>query len=232
MTAPYGRHHQGNWGPVLHSRTAWLVMELPALTVMPVMFIAEHAAATSRVAWFFLTVWLVHYVYRTLIYPSLLRGSRRSFPLVVALFALSFNLMNGYVNGYALFVARPTGASATLLNAHTIVGVLIFAGGLAVNIWSDAIIRGLRRDLRENGNGARYGIPRRGLFRFVSSPNYLGEIVEWVGWAILCGTAAGWAFALFTFANLMPRAVANHRWYHATFADYPPERKILIPWVF
>ena len=62
--------------------------------------------------------------------------------------------------------------------------------------------------------------------------DYLGEIIQWVGWAILTRSWAGSSFALFTFCNLAPRAVANHRWYRKTFADYPAERKILLPGLF
>jgi hypothetical protein len=40
------------------------------------------------------------------------------------------------------------------------------------------------------------------------------------------------SFALFTAANLAPRALANHRWYHEKFADYPPERRRLIPFIW
>ena len=34
---------------------------------------------------------------------------------------------------------------------------------------------------------------------------------------------------MFTLCNLLPRALANHRWYRARFADYPKERCALIP---
>ena len=40
---------------------------------------------------------------------------------------------------------------------------------------------------------------------------------------------AGWAFAVFTIANLAPRALTHHKWYRAQFPDYPPERRALIP---
>jgi protein-S-isoprenylcysteine O-methyltransferase Ste14 len=75
-------------------------------------------------------------------------------------------------------------------------------------------------------------IPRGGLFRWVSAPNYLGEMMEWVGFAIATWSLAGAAFAVWTIANLLPRAVSNHRWYRSKFADYPPERRALIPWIF
>jgi hypothetical protein len=63
----------------------------------------------------------------------------------------------------------------------------------------------------------------------VSCPNYLGEIVQWFGWALLGWSLPGLAFALFTLANLAPRAYAHHRWYLATFPDYPRDRAALLP---
>jgi hypothetical protein len=33
-------------------------------------------------------------------------------------------------------------------------------------------------------------------------------------------------------ANLIPRAVAHHHWYKTTFADYPANRRALIPYLF
>jgi hypothetical protein len=33
-------------------------------------------------------------------------------------------------------------------------------------------------------------------------------------------------------ANLVPRAIATHAWYREKFADYPPERRILVPFVW
>jgi hypothetical protein len=32
-----------------------------------------------------------------------------------------------------------------------------------------------------------------------------------------------------TSANLVPRAIAHHRWYRETFPEYPPERKAVLP---
>ncbi|MCG9479996.1 MAG: 3-oxo-5-alpha-steroid 4-dehydrogenase [Actinomycetia bacterium] len=75
-------------------------------------------------------------------------------------------------------------------------------------------------------------MPKKGLFKYVSSPNYFGEILEWIGWAILTWSLAGLAFAMFTIANLLPRALANHRWYQKNFDDYPDRRKVIIPFLF
>jgi protein-S-isoprenylcysteine O-methyltransferase Ste14 len=65
----------------------------------------------------------------------------------------------------------------------------------------------------------------------VSCPNYFGEMIEWTGWAIATLSWPGLVFALWTAANLVPRALKHHAWYHAKFVDYPPARKAIIPFM-
>jgi hypothetical protein len=76
-----------------------------------------------------------------------------------------------------------------------------------------------------------YAIPRGSLFECVSCPNHLGEIVEWFGFALMCWNLPALSFAIWTAANLIPRALSHHRWYAEKFANYPKERKALIPFV-
>ena len=40
------------------------------------------------------------------------------------------------------------------------------------------------------------------------------------------GAAASWSLA-----NLAPRAIKTHRWYREQFAEYPRERKALLPFI-
>ena len=41
--APYGRHTSKNWGPLVDNKIAWIVMELPALIVCPlIVFISDN----------------------------------------------------------------------------------------------------------------------------------------------------------------------------------------------
>lgn len=49
------------------------------------------------------------------------------------------------------------------------------------------------------------------------------------GWVVIELSAL--AFALWTAANLIPRALWRHRWYRQTFPDYPPSRRAVIPGV-
>lgn len=116
-----------------------------------------------------------------------------------------------------------TGGKGTPL-ATAILAFLFNCLNASLNAYADAILRRLRKP-GETG----YKIPTGGLFRFVSCPNYLGEIVEWCGWALATWTYAGALFAIFTLANLAPRAIAHHRWYRERFPDYPNERKALVP---
>lgn len=107
------------------------------------------------------------------------------------------------------------------------VGSTVFALGMWLNITSDNILMSLR-----DVHGPGYHVPQRGLFKRVSCPNYLGEILEWVGWAIATWSLVGLSFAVWTVANLAPRARAHHTWYRETFPDYPAERRALIPFVY
>lgn len=101
-----------------------------------------------------------------------------------------------------------------------------------MNISSDAILRNLRRSTPRG----HYEIPRGGFFDWIglSAPHFLGEIIEWTGFAIACWPSiAALSFAIFTASNLIPRAVAHHNWYRQTFGEaYPHNRKAVIPYVW
>ncbi|NND45483.1 MAG: DUF1295 domain-containing protein [Xanthomonadales bacterium] len=220
-TAPYGRHHAGGWGPRLPNRLAWFLMELPALGAITYWVLAS-PAGRSAAALVPLGFWVFHYAYRTFVFPALMRPAGRTFPALLVVFAVLFNLLNGFNNAHAVLanaVVPPPWE-----HWHFWVGAAVFSAGFIVHVHADHVIRRLRRP-----GSSGYAIPHGGLFRRVSSPNYLGEIVQWTGWAILTWSLAGLAFALFTVCNLAPRALSNQAWYRDRFPDYPPERRALIP---
>lgn len=228
VSAPYGKHNRKGWGPALNSKWAWMSMEFPAFAVMIILYVL-YFKQIGWVNWIFLGLWLWHYINRTFIFSTRLLGSRNNFPLSVALMAFIFNLLNATVNGYYLAYIHPDYSVKWLTDWRFIIGLGIFFSGWFLNIHSDRIIRNIRRD---NPQPGYYEIPEKGFFKWISNPNYLGEIIEWTGWALLTWSFAGLAFALFTFANLLPRAIANHIWYRQHFTDYPKNRKILIPGIF
>lgn len=223
--APYGRHAGGGGGRTLDARWGWVLMEATS----PLLMLATFATGRHRGApwaWVFLGMWLLHYVHRTLVQPFRWRGKPTPMPWFIPLLGAGFNLVNGYTNGRWLFALDPGYAPGWWRAPHFIIGVVMFAAGLGTNLWADEVLRGLRG----KGEGG-YRIPQGGLYRWVSCPNYLGEMVEWAGFAVCTGSLPAAAFALWTVANLFPRAIAHHRWYRERFPDYPPERKAVVPFV-
>jgi len=225
IAAPYGRYHRPGWGPALNPRPAWLAMESPAVFVILLMFLTGPGRERPW-SWVFLMIWEIHYLQRAFIYPFLLPENRRRFPALLVFFGFVFNSVNGYINGWHLFHGAGIYTPEWFASWRFLLGATVFILGLGINIGSDAVLRNLKK---RTGEG--YAVPRGGLFDYVASPNYLGEMLEWTGWAVLTWSWAGLAFAVFTFANLFPRAVRNRRWYRENFPGYPQNRRILIPFI-
>jgi protein-S-isoprenylcysteine O-methyltransferase Ste14 len=224
ITAPYGRHYKPGWGPSLPNRLAWVLMELPAVLVISWLVLSA-PNGTNAYALVPLSFWLFHYLYRTFVFPLLMHPSDKTFPAMLVIFAIAFNFLNGYNNSLAIL--ENSIGHAPWSKSHFWIGSIVFVIGFIMHSHSDLVIRKLRKP-----GETQYSIPRGGMFRWVSSPHYLGEIIQWTGWAILTWSLAGLAFALFTFCNLAPRAISNQKWYYQRFPDYPVNRKTLIPGIF
>jgi protein-S-isoprenylcysteine O-methyltransferase Ste14 len=167
-----------------------------------------------------------HYAHRALAHPFQMRKSGKRTPCLSAGIAGLVNVLNGTINGLAVGYVHAYGTE-WLADPRFLLGASLFVVGAATNLRSDAILRGLRGP-GETG----YRIPSGGLYGFVASPNYLGEIVQWGGWALATWSGAGLAFFALTIANLAPRARSNRQWYRETFPDYPRDRRALIPFVW
>jgi 3-oxo-5-alpha-steroid 4-dehydrogenase 1 len=108
-------------------------------------------------------------------------------------------------------------------------GVALFCLGGTLTIQSDAILRRLRQSTRPG----QHGIPEGGGFYYVSNPHYAGELLEWTGYALAAGGARpAVALVLYTAANLVPRAVTNHQWYHQRFPKEYPARRAILPFLW
>ena len=218
VSAPYGRHFRPGWGPALGSRGGWIAMEWPSVFVFAVVWVANPRFDTPMVTVLGL-LWLTHYLQRTFVFSLLLKDSEKRQSVVTVALGTVFNVVNATGNAAALTDRR--------FDVFFFLGVTLFVLGFVVNVHSDHLLRSLRAP-GENG----YKVPFGGGFTYVSAPNYLAEMVEWVGFALAAQTLAAWAFAAFTVANLSPRALANHRWYRAKFPDYPANRRALIPFLW
>ena len=146
-------------------------------------------------------------------------------PLAIVLSGVFFNTINAGLNGYFLCYIGNYGL-AWFSSWQFYVGLFLFMAGLILNFKADHILISLRKT-GEKG----YSIPIGWPFRFVSCPNYLGEIIEWMGFAIMAWNLPALSFFVWTFANLVPRGSDHHRWYVREFQDYPKRRKAVFPFI-
>lgn len=229
VTAGYGMMRTGAWGPSLPNRIGWIIMEAPSFIVMILLWILS-PRDTSLVPAVMASLFLLHYFQRTFIFPLLIKGKSRM-PWAIVLMGMIFNIINAYMIGGWLFFVSPADAypDSWLLSPQFICGTLLFFFGMGVNIQSDSIVRSLRKP----GDTGHY-IPRGGMYRYVTSANYFGEFMEWTGFAILTWSWAGAVFALWTFANLAPRARSIHHRYEKEFgSEYSSlHRRYILPFIY
>lgn len=223
VTAPYGRHSKSNWGPMINNRLGWVIMEMPSLLL--VLYFVLRSANLSNVL--VLTagfLWVAHYFHRAVIFPFRIHTKGKKMPMVIVLFALLFNLVNGTINGYWLAIFVPDFTLNGINLMRFITGIVLFVTGFVINQYHDLILIRLRKT---SING--YKIPHGGLFKYISCPNFFGEIIEWAGFALLCWSLPSLAFLIWTIVNLVPRALDHHKWYRSHFPDYPQQRKAILP---
>jgi len=222
VKAPYGRHSNEQWGPMISNKWGWFFMELPALILMPLIALIGNSEK-NELSYLIIGLWVSHYANRTLIFPFKLKTKDKKMPLLIVGSAVLFNGVNGLLNGYFIGFMNPE--LFDLASPHVIIGAVVFFVGMGINKWSDRKLI----SLREKQQG--YQIPRGGLFEFISCPNHFGEIVEWCGFAIMAWNLPAITFAVWTFCNLSPRSLNHHEWYQEKFEDYPGKRKAVLPYL-
>ena len=223
----YGRHDSGNDRIGIPTRLSWMIMELPAAAVFTWFLFAGPTAVSAPMLALFL-MWQLHYFHRAFIYPFQLKvrpGSTT--PIRMTLSGAFFCSLTGYTNGAFIADYAPHLQSNDWFTSPAfIIGTLLFFIGYWLNKVSDRELMRLRKE-----NPDAYSIPYNGAYRWVSCPNYLGELITWVGFACAAWSVAGLVFAFMSASNLIFRAMDNHQWYQEQFPDYPKERKAIIPFI-
>jgi len=220
INAGYGITFDKKWGFAINNKIAWFCMEMPVFLLMTVLCLSsarfsQFHLSTSLTPFIFFVFFQIHYARRAFIYPFLLRG-KSQMPVTVMLMGIVFNVCNAFMQGGWIFHKSPETMYPVswLLTPQFIIGSMLFFGGMLLNIRSDKIIRSLRKE----GDSKHY-LPYQGLFKKVTCAHYLGEIVEWTGFALLTWSVSGAVFALWTFANLTPRANAVYKTYKSIFGE-------------
>ncbi len=225
VRAPYGRHVKKTWGPLMPNRLGWFIMELPSFLII-LYFYTQSVNIRSLYLHIVFLLWLFHYFHRTFIFPFMTRTRGKKIPIVIVFQGVVFNVVNAFLNGAYMSQFFDGQELSPGVIIRLAIGLILFALGMYINIRSDYMLIALRRTAT---NG--YKVPRGWLFEYVSCPNYFGEMLEWLGFAILAWNLPALSFFVWTVANLLPRALSNHRWYYEHFPDYPSDRKAVIPFI-
>ena len=218
---PVGRLGRRGVGRHVNARLGWFVLELPALVTFPAIYLAgDNQHWVGNVV---LGLWLAHYGHRGLVWCWLVPKRDATVSLTMCTASIGFNLVNGALLGWFMghVADYPDG---WLTDPRFVVGVGLFLAGAALNVWADYRLRHIRQR-----NTSQRVVPTGGPFNAVCCPNLAGEIIEWVGFALVTWSLPGLAFALWTIANLVPRALWRRNWYREHFDDFPQRRSALFP---
>lgn len=231
VDAGYGMLLSSKWGKPINNKLAWFLMEFPIFLAMIIIWLAS-PHRFDLVPMVFLLIFETHYFQRSLIFPWIMKGKNSKMPLGIMFMGIAFNILNAMMQGYWIFFESykcqytVLGLSYTdtawLWSPQFIIGTLIFLAGFYTNLRSDYIIRHLRKD----DSDTKHYLPSGFMFEYVTSANYLGELMEWLGFAILTWSISGLVFFIWTFANLVPRANSLYKRYKSEFGE-EMERKHL-----
>lgn len=229
VTAGYGVFYNKKWGPAIPNRIGWILMESPVFIVMLLLFCLSERT-DNIVCLIFLILFEIHYFQRSFIFPFLIRG-KSVMPLSIILMGMIFNVLNAMMQAGWIFYLSPEDMyDVSWLSSPCFkIGTIMFFSGMIINIHSDYVIRHLRAP-----GDTRHYLPKKGMFKYVASANYFGEFVEWIGFAILTWSYSGLVFALWTFANLAPRAAKIYERYKVEFADEFDDKKVkrILPFIY
>jgi 3-oxo-5-alpha-steroid 4-dehydrogenase 1 len=205
-----------------------MAMESPVFIAMCILWLcSDRALEAGPLALFIL--FQSHYLQRSFVFPLLIRG-RSQMPLGIVLMGMVFNTLNALMQGGWIFYVSPAGYyDGWFARPYIWVGGALFIAGMVINLRSDRIIRHLRRP-----GDTRHYIPYGGMFRYVSSANYFGELLEWIGFAVASWSWAGAVFVVWTFANLAPRSASLYKRYEQEFGEEftSLHRKRILPFIY
>lgn len=239
VDAGYGMLRSPKWGKSINNKVAWFLMEFPIFLAMIVIWLLS-PHRFDIVPMVFLLIFETHYFQRAIVFPWLMKGKKSTMPLGIMFSGITFNILNAMMQGYWIFFEsfkvdyHAFGLSyadtAWLWSPQFIIGLIIFLFGFYTNLRSDYIIR----HLRKSDEDTKHYLPEGFMFEYVTSANYFGELMEWLGFAILTWSFSGLVFFIWTFANLVPRANALYKRYKVEFGDIIERKKLkrVFPFIY
>jgi len=215
-------------GPQISYKTVFLVEYAGPLFIyffffLRPSFIYSSEAATTAVQSVAFVAWTFHFAKREFETLFVHRFSNDTMPIFNLWKNCAYYWAFAVVNGY--LINRPHfGENSSFLSI--LLPVVLFA----IFELGNGVVHLQLRNLRPSGTKKR-GVPRGGLFNYVSCPNYTCEIAAWAAFSLLTGSLGSWLFTLVGAGQMFLWAKNKHSKYRKEFRDYPAERKILIPFI-
>ena len=146
VEAGYGMLFDKKWGFPISNKVAWVCMEAPVFIVMFLLW-SSSARQFDTVPFLMFLFFELHYFQRSFIFPLLMKGKSKM-PIGIMLMGITFNVLNGYMQGQWLFHLAPADMYTNnwLYTPQFILGTLLFFTGMGINIHSDHIVRHLRKE--------------------------------------------------------------------------------------
>lgn len=238
-------HHPnplGDVGPQVAWRTVYVVEYIGPLLIHPLVlyvlhpFLYRHVTSpvppASDLQHLICLLLMIHFAKRELETLFVHRFSMATMPATFIVRNSAHYWILGGAN-LAYWVFSPTSSAAqdiASLNPLLLYGgLLVFAFGQLANLNVHLILRGLRKE----GSTAR-AIPSGFGFNLVTCPNYLFEVVAWLGVYLVSGL--NWSILLFIVVGsgtMMKWASGKERRYRKEFGDkYKPKRYAMLPGIW
>jgi 3-oxo-5-alpha-steroid 4-dehydrogenase 1 len=179
-------------------------------------------------------LYVLHYINRAVVTPLYLAPSMSPIHASIALMMVMFQYTNSSCIASWLVYSEVNPSTASFSALTSVIGLALFFLGLAGNIAAEnelfALRRGAAKRKAKSEGKAQvtydkvYVIPpASGWFKYVLSPHYVLEWLEWTGyWILGGGLGLGWNtpalwFLINELVTMSPRAARARAWYEKKF---------------
>jgi len=223
-------------GPQIGYRTVFVIEYLGPILIMlfyamrPAFIFGTDASTKEYdpIASLGIYFWIAHFLKREFETFFVHKFSRPTMPF--------FNLFknSGYYWGFATIVGYPLCHPAftspgDMSSLQVKIGILIWIVSQLGNLTCHVMLRNLRP---AEGSKQR-PIPTGFLFDYVSCPNYTFEVAGWIGFSLMTGILASYAFTFVGFMQMYDWAKGKHRGYLKAYGDEYKKlrRTAMVPFV-
>eukprot|EP00606_Chrysophyceae_sp_TOSAG23-5_P000323 GSChrysophyteH2.ASY1.ANO1.757.1 assembled CDS len=186
-------------------------------------------AAPSRMHWvaqWGLWAWMLHFLKREFETAFVHKFSRPTMPLSNLYKNCTYYWSFGAIIGWPLCSPNYAAPSETAAYAGAALFALAELGNLAIHLKLSG--------MRKVEGSTKRDVPTGFGFDLVACPNYTFEVLSWVGFSVMTGLPAAWAFTALGFYQMQEWAQKKHREYKKTHGkEYTSlDRKAIVPFVY